>query len=139
MFRIGVSQLPILKAPGLSANQARQVGEYAIELERERLARGLDIKDQPAKDLTAAYQKQKQRAGQPPIRNLVLTGRMLASRSVIQAADNSVQIGFSDSAMYQRAQVNESIDPELGISPSGKRKLDRYVTTLIFGELKLAA
>lgn len=132
MFRVNVSHLPILKPRGFDRQQMRQLGQYSIQLERERLTQALTVQDSPAKALDQKYARRKQRAGLAPVRNLIFTGNLLGSRSIIQSDGNMVQIGFSDARFYERAAVNEQIERMLGMSPANRRKLDALATRLLF-------
>ena len=97
-----------------------RLGAIAIEHERERLARGLNANDEPARPLSPKYVKQKQRAGLVAIRNLMLTGQLLASRRITSATDTSVSVEFTDDRDRLKAEQNDRIEQMTGQSPESK-------------------
>ena len=87
---------------------------------RERLARGENVNDRKAKDLTkryAAYKQRRQR-GAAPIRNLRLTGKTLANMKSSNFTETHGEIGFTDGEAIKRMLYNQNIDPGFGLSPN---------------------
>lgn len=67
---------------GFRTQQMLQIGQFAIQVIRERLAKGIGSDDAAMKPLKPGYQKWKQKIGLPPIRDLIGPGATLYSRTV---------------------------------------------------------
>lgn len=77
-------------------DQTAQVGADVLRSIDDRLARALDIYDQPAPALKDGYSKRKQRKTGKTIRDLLYSGRLRRNMKVLLAKSESVRIGFTD-------------------------------------------
>lgn len=121
----------IESAAKFSAGQMREIGQYAIEVMKERDARGVNIFDQPMKPLGAKYADRKRREGKNPIRNVRFSGNLLGSIDVIEANDSSVKVSVKGATPYRKGIFNQNIDPWFGLSEhDATRILDKAQTIL---------
>lgn len=123
-YRVNVKSTPQVVLPGIPAGQMASFGEHAIAVEGRRILRGMNIYDEAAAPLTRGYARRKQRAGQPPIRNLRLTGALLAARVVTRAEDGKVRVGFGTQPEQRiKAHTNQEREPQFGLSPLDKHEV----------------
>ncbi len=79
----------------------RAVGERIIALQSERIAAG-EGTHRKLKKLSKAYAKE---TGRPDrVRTLKRTGRMLASRAVVEVTESRTKVGFRNKAKYVYVQ-----------------------------------
>lgn len=112
---------------GFSAGEMIVIGTVVANGVKARTAEGRNIFDNEAKALTPRYKRQKVRKGGKPIRDLRLSGDMMAALDVLRASDNRCVVGVQGGALGQRAGFNQAIDPWLGIAPSGLPEFERVV------------
>src|SRR5689334_19756790 len=72
------------------------IGQTLAESIRQRIQRGENANDQPAKSLNKSYAKAKLRRGRAPIRDWTWRGKTLGSLKVKTASENRVVIGFTN-------------------------------------------
>lgn len=126
---------PRVMIPSFAEPQMQQIVEFARQQEAQRIARAQNISDAPAKPLTtriphqggAPYAQQKRKLTGNAVRDLRLTGQMLAARvaSVIDRLHSVIR--FSDPRQAQKAFINEAREPQLGLSPANKQVVDGLV------------
>lgn len=95
----------------------RELAETGLESSEERIANGLNVEDQPARALSAAYAKEKARRGKQTIRDLNLTGALIGSMAVTDVTPGSAAIDFASDEQERVAYINEAIEPMIGLSP----------------------
>lgn len=115
--------------PDVSFSQAEMVviGTVVARGVAERTAEGRNIFDNAAKPLTPRYKRAKVKKGGKPIRDLRLTGNMMAALDVLRASENRCTVGVAGPEMGQRAGFNQALDPWMGIAPSGLPAFERVV------------
>jgi hypothetical protein len=89
----------------------------------DRIYRGENLNDLPAKPLSARYARAKQIKGRQPIRNWVWGGYTLAALHVLDTRDNQALIGFSDPLSNKKAYINNAREQQFGTS---RRDLDEF-------------
>lgn len=129
-FSIRATRRIVIGGIGLSADQMRTVGLSTIDAQKQRWARGLDVNDQPARELSRGFTRRKLRAGKRPTADLNFTGRMLAAYGILNAAPGRLTLGFSDDASILKAYVNHQRRNQLGISEADARAVSPVVRDL---------
>lgn len=120
------AQMPVWKPRGFSQQDIRLFGDTAVGLMVNRIQRGVNVFDLPAKPLSKAYAKQKTRRGRPAVRDWTLSGDTLAAMGVVELKDGSVALGIdwrSNPQAFKIALFNQTIERMAGLSPSDKQKL----------------
>lgn len=98
-------------------DQMADIAQVAADSELDRLSRGVDANDQPARPLNPRYEKQKTNAGALPIRDMRLTSQTLDSFGVVNADENSASVGFASDLAEIKAERAQRIAPMIGLSP----------------------
>ena len=118
-----------------------QLGRFAIQTIRDRVARGIGSDDAPMPPLSGrtsvvtrdggfvrqrpGYREQKQRRGGRPIRDLYgkgdWNGHMLDNLAVREATPTSVRMDITSRAARTKARANERRAPWFGFSPRDQR------------------
>jgi hypothetical protein len=101
-----------------SREQMQETGQAVVDSELDRMSRGINANDQPAKPLNPRYEKRKLNVGASPIRDNRLTGETLASFGVLEAADGFARVGFSSESAEIKAERTQRIEPMVGLSPN---------------------
>jgi hypothetical protein len=133
---VRITDRPQLAVPDFSQSEMQTFARTAIAEEYNRTARGINADDLPARPLGAKYAKLKQARGREPIRDLRLTGAMMASRGILESGPNAVAVGFADPRSYLKAAVNEALEPMLGISPHDEQIVDALIHRVFDGHLE---
>jgi hypothetical protein len=122
-FDIRVTSRPHIEAPEFSADQMHAIADYGIEVMKDRLHRGVNVFDQPAKPLGEKYARRKSRLGKQPVRDMLLTGNTVGSIQTLEFSANHAKISIKGSTPYQKALFNQNIDPEFGLSDNDEVRL----------------
>jgi len=130
----GRREIPV---PSFTHGDLEDLAHAALGLESSRVAGAINIHDQPARALSKAYEKRKVKAGGKPIRDLHLTGHMLAARAITDTGDKSVTIGFNDGLQYAKAAQNEKHENMLGPSPADKHQLDEHAHEILQANIRI--
>lgn len=131
MLRIQLGKSPKFEAVNFDRRDLLRIGAKAIELIQKRVSHGLGLTDRKMKPLSKSYAARKRKLGQPPIRNLMFSGSMLGSMTIIQASDNKVVIGFTRQAEVRKAAGNQSRSPWFGISPKDEQSLETFAWAIL--------
>lgn len=115
-FEIKIAHEPNIKVPTFSEQQMTEIGNYAIQVMKERTLSSTDVFDRPAKPLQPKYAKRKEKKGLPPVRDIKFTGVTQTSIKVLDADESHVKVGFSNSVAFRKALFNQNIDPWFGLS-----------------------
>jgi len=110
-----------------SSEQMTTIGLFMCDRIRRRIQSGVNISDNPSKELTQKYMRAKQRRGLMPVRDWTWRGRTLRSLNVLRANENSVTIGFTDPQADQIAAVNNRREKAFGVSPEDRKALREIV------------
>jgi hypothetical protein len=137
-FEIKVAHRPDINVPGFSAEQMKEIGDFAVQAIKERNATGTDIFDQPAKPLQPKYAKKKAAKGLPSVRDLRYSGNMLGSVQVIgETSETHVTVGIKGTTPYRKGIFNQNIDPWFGLSGhDDERVLEEKVRPMFAQNLK---
>lgn len=106
-----------------SSSQMNDFGNIMLGVIRDRITRGIDVQDRPARALNPGYAKDKIRHGNEPIRNWTYSGRTMASLKVKIASEDSVSIGFLNGLTGRKVTVETIVRilnkmvPQWGVSP----------------------
>lgn len=114
-----------------TAENMASIGEVTRDSVRERIRRGENVTDGPAKRLTfdrkGAYGRRKVKKGLRPERDWTYTGETLKKMVVKSAAPNRAVIAFEDDKADLIANVNNRRDRQFGLSPKDSAVLQRAV------------
>ena len=110
-----------------SSEQMTTIGLFMADRIRRRIESGVNISDNPSKELTQGYMRAKQRRGLQPVRDWTWRGRTLRSLNVLRANENSVTIGFTDPQADKIAAVNNRREKAFGVSPEDRKALREIV------------
>jgi hypothetical protein len=110
-----------------SSEQMTTIGLFMADRIRRRIQSGVNISDNPSKELTQGYMRAKQRRGLQPVRDWTWRGRTLRSLNVLRANENSVTIGFTDPQADKIAAVNNRREKAFGVSPEDRKALREIV------------
>ena len=110
-----------------SSEQMTTIGLFMCDRIRRRIQSGVNISDNPSKELTQKYMRAKQRRGLMPVRDWTWRGRTLRSLNVLRANENSVTIGFTDPQADRIAAVNNRREKAFGVSPEDRKALSEIV------------
>jgi hypothetical protein len=125
-----------VELPEFSLQQLGEIAGVAIAAEESRISQAINVHDQPARPLSLRYAKSKVKAGGQPVRDLHLTGDMLASLRVVDLESNSATVGFADPGQEAKARHNERFENMLGVSPADETQVDSDVRNIFAGNLK---
>lgn len=134
-----------------------KIGNFAIQTERARLARGVGVDDAPMPPLSgrtsailrngnfvrqrAGWADWKSRHGLQSFRDLYGDGRqgghMLDNLSVRSANASSVRIDFTSRSARTKAQANSKRANWHGFSPSDQVKIAAFAMRELFGEVNV--
>ena len=76
-----------------TSEQMSEIGTVMLDAKKERISRGIDSRDQPAKPLVERYARRKILKGRAPIRDWFWRGLTMGSLKVKAASENKVTIG----------------------------------------------
>lgn len=110
-------------------------GEYALKLQRERIARGEGQTGKPMRKYDPDYAKERAEAGLPnDKRTLSRTGSMLASRAVVAADEKSAKVGFKSAPKH--AYVHQKKTPFVKATKRERFMLTNFLRLRIEKRLK---
>ncbi|MBN9658638.1 MAG: hypothetical protein J0H49_10705 [Acidobacteria bacterium] len=81
--------------------------------------------------LSARYRAKKARMGQPAVRNLMFSGSMLGSLTVVEATANKAVIGFTRRAELAKAIANQNRAAWFGLSKSDEQNVENYADRMV--------
>ena len=110
-----------------SSEQMTTIGLFMCDRIRRRIQNGLNVDDNPSRELSQSYMRAKQRRGLMPVRDWTWRGRTLRSLNVLRANENSVTIGFTDPQADKIAAVNNRREKAFGVSPEDRKALREIV------------
>ena len=117
--------------------QMKRLGDYSVDVWKQRVLAGLNTQDQPAKPLQVAYARRKIRFAGRSVRNLYGLSRsdhMLDNFKVRTVGSDSVRAGFTTVLARTKAQANEAIEPFLKFSPDNQRKIRAFGESVLLLE-----
>lgn len=110
------------------------IGNTLLKSIKERIKKGIDANDAPAKPLKGAkrnyipYDRQKTQKGLQPIRDWTYSGHLLRAMKVVSANENRFVIGFIDDRSDKIAHLNNHGTRMFGISPNDQEHLKTAVS-----------
>ena len=113
------------------------IGNVVVESIKDRLHKGLNINDQPAKPLKPGrngkrgYPDYKAARGLQPFRDWFWTGRTLRSLKVKSASENRCVIGFVDPNADRIAHVNNLRERAFGVSPKDRQAMVAIIKAVL--------
>ena len=114
-----------------SPEQMAAIGQVTLDHIMERIRRGVNVQDAPAKRLSfdrrGSYGRLKVRKGLQPIRDWTFSGATLHALKVKSANENRVVLGFIDPKADAIAHINNLREKQFGLSPSDMEALRRVV------------
>ena len=140
---------------GFNELQMLVLGNYGVQVIKDRVSRGIGSNDAPMSALKLSrkkrwsqkhqkwveygepdqgYAKIKRAAGQPAIRNLMLTGKMLGDFSVRSVSASEVRMDITTNESRMKARTNEIRAPWWGWSAGDLVKLVKRSREL-FGDM----
>jgi hypothetical protein len=140
-----------------SAEQMAWLANYLIELQEEQLDAGIGSNGQAMPKLSGrsyavfdrggsrprfverlyrGYQGEKAKRGQPPIRNLYLTGQMRRDIRINYLDDQTAKVSITTAKSRQKALANERKSPWWGLSPANSRKFAAAQATIFGGAME---
>lgn len=100
-----------------SSDQMLTLGNILAGSMRDRISRGLNVYDLPAKALNAAYAKGKAAKGRNPVRDWTMSGNTLRALQCIAANENRALISFNNPIAGRIAHWNNIKERAFGVSP----------------------
>jgi hypothetical protein len=125
-----------LPSPVFTQDELHALAEAAMKTEQERISKGVDIHDQPAKPLTQPYERRKERAGKKGIRDMHNTGKLLASRDVVSVDGQGIEVGFTLTQEELIARINNTRDPMFGLSPDNIDDVNSEASRIFAGKFQ---
>jgi hypothetical protein len=113
------------------------IGNVVVESIKDRLHKGLNINDLPAKPLKPGrngkrgYPDYKAARGLQPFRDWFWTGRTLRSLKVKSASENRCIIGFIDPHADRVAHVNNLRERAFGVSPKDRQAMVAVIKAVL--------
>lgn len=101
--------------------QMREIGEAGLVDVKRRIRDARNTEDQPSKRLKPGYAKRKQKRGLPGVRNLALSGKMLANLTLRTVSENKARAGLTSRKERAKGLANTQIEPFLLYSPANER------------------
>lgn len=133
MFRTKITRARFTYSP-FTSEQMVTIGQALTDSIKDRIHRGEDANDAPAKPLKPGrngkrgYPDYKIARGLQAIRDWFWTGRTLRSLKVLSANENKVTIGFSDDHADMVAHVQNGRDRMFGVSPKNREAVEAAVS-----------
>lgn len=124
---------------GLQGPLAGQLANVLAASIRNRIGRGLDVRDQPAPALSKTYARLKTRRGLQAIRDWTLSGRTLAALQPIPTPGGQIQVGFTNSTAATVAAIQNSYVRMFGVAPSDRRVLIAALNQMRYQLIRRAA
>ena len=121
----------------------KESGTEAENIIKERVGRGLNIKDQLMDPYSAmATAERKKRGRQTAVRDLSLSGRMMAAMQASRVSESggvfTSQIRFTDALSARKAEENQERDEWFGLSPNDERLVRDFMQDILDQEVQLA-
>jgi hypothetical protein len=120
-----------------TAEDMLTIGNVVRDSIAERIGKGLNAEDAPAKPLKPGrngrrgYPDYKAARGLQPFRDWFWTGRTMRSLKVKAVSENRVTIGFVDPNADRIAHVNNLREKQFGVSPKDRMALRAIVGALL--------
>jgi hypothetical protein len=120
-----------------SSEDMLAIGNALRDSIAERIGSGLNVNDEPAKELKPGrngrrgYPDYKKARGLQPIRDWFWTGRTMRSLEVKSASENQAVIGFVDPNADRIAHVNNLREKQFGVSPKDRQALNSAVLAVL--------
>jgi len=120
-----------------SAEDMLTIGNVVRDSIAERIGKGLNAEDAPAKPLKPGrnghrgYPDYKAARGLQPFRDWFWTGRTMRSLKVKAASENRATIGFVDPNADRIAHVNNLREKQFGVSPKDRLALRAIVLAVL--------
>ena len=114
-----------------------EIGSVVVESMKDRLHKGLNINDQPAKPLKPGrngkrgYPDYKLSRGLQPFRDWFWTGRTIRSLKVKQVSENRCVIGFINPNADAVAHINNIRERAFGISPKDRQAMVAVIKAIL--------
>lgn len=105
---------------GFASDQMQIIAAAAATAVESRWSRGQNVYDLPAKPLAAAYGRRKIKKTGSGVRNMRLTGALIAAHGPTRIGANYAVVGFSTQSESAKAWINQEIEPMFGLSPNDK-------------------
>ncbi len=123
---------------GLTGEQMRDVAAAAHGAVRDRIRRGLDVNDTPARPLARRYEARKVRKGKRPVPDMEYTGQTMTAFGVQGAAPGRATLGFSEMTARMKAASADLRRGQLGFSRSDTDKTKPVVEASLAENVKVA-
>lgn len=140
-FQTKIKKARFVYSP-FSAEAMARIGEAVAKSVSDRIHKGINADDQPAKALRVSpksrnggYPAYKRKQGLQAIRDWTRSGRTLRSMKVISVSEQGGKIAFADAKSAIIAAVLNKQERAFGISPLDRQALNRAVQA----ELKRSA
>lgn len=133
MIRINLIKPSRLEMVNFTTSDMKRIGLYVRQQVTERVLKGLDVNDRSMKPLSKKYAAKKAAMGQPPIRNMQLSGAMLGSMDVVKVSSNQAVVGFDRGSELVKAQINDDRKGShwFGLSPQNEVKVAYFAERLL--------
>lgn len=133
-FEIKVRKEPTIEAPKFRADQMKEIADFAVQVIKERDAKGFDVLDQPSKPLQPKYAKRKAAKGLPAVRDERFTGNMLGAIHVTEADETHAKIKIEGATPQKKAIFTQNIDPWYGLSDNDQSRVLNEKVRPIFAQ-----
>jgi len=114
----------------VTEDDMRAAANYALSLQKERIAKGIGSRGRSMKRLSKAYAEEIGRS----VRTLNKSGRMMNSRRVVEVKQNRATIGFVAAPKY--AYVNQSKTPFVKATKEERNIISKFLTKRIKERLR---
>ena len=135
-FKTKITRARFVLGP-FTAEDMETIGNVVRDSIADRIRKGLDVNDAPAKALKPGrngrrgYPDYKSARGLMPIRDWVWTGKTMRSLKVKSASENTATIGFVDPRADRIAHINNRRQRQFGVSPKDRLALHAAVLVLL--------
>lgn len=136
-YEIKTTKQPNIVAPKFTSEQMHEIGDFSVQVMKERNAQAIDVLDEPAKPLQPKYEKHKEAKGLPGVRDLRLTGNMLGSVHLVESDASHARVKLEGSTPIRKGIANQNIDPWFGLSHhDDQRVMDEKVRPIFAANLE---
>jgi hypothetical protein len=136
-----------------SSENMHELGNAVLKSVKDRIHKGLDINDAPAKPLKPTthidkngslaafipYPLQKERKGKQPIRDLTFTGGLMNSLQVVSASEDRAVIASNNPVKDKVLHANTRISKQFGLSPTDKEVMQKKVRALLERNIRVTS
>lgn len=135
---VKVTARPRIEVPDLTAENLRSVGAVAEQKIESRVdsASPRDVRGRPAPPLRPSYQQRKLRRGLRGVRDLHLTGELLAEMGVYRARKGYVYVGFRSSKQYMKGLRQQQKYEWFGLSDTEEAAVVQHAQGLFADQVK---